>query len=429
MISALGNPIPLSEALSLLDKNSLALQLSRLSEKKTQQESIILFTKLFPLLQVEASSMYFGDPLEVNLLGEGAENVDCSSFDAFGMGDLCASFSKPMVLREAQIFDAKAQIVYPISALYSIFHGYQATKEQHQIAQLETENLRRQLRVSFIRIYAQALYLRMTMSFVEKLEERLGEHQKNITAMVDSGLVNAIEKQRIQIALSELQLSKQEAQDGYILLCHQLKTLIGRDIEPMDISIPETISMETFVSHTKKEILIHQERAAKSAVSSAFGQLFPTISLVGATTRTGGQGELTPIAQSFVGISFQGNFAFGAKWFRYQQSKMDWELVKKSMILEEEKLQSQVNSAVNKVQITQKKRVLAEQKVLFATENQKQTRAFYSQQLRTNAELLDAETELLEAQLYSLQTDLDYLNSIAEYEYAMGKIPMRGEDQ
>ena len=89
-------PIALPEALSLLEENSPALQLSRLLEKKSQQESVILFEKLFPQLQYEASTMFFGEPLEVNLLGDGAQDVDCSTFDAFGMVSErapCCSFS------------------------------------------------------------------------------------------------------------------------------------------------------------------------------------------------------------------------------------------------------------------------------------------------------------------------------------------------
>ena len=66
--SLFARPIPLPEALSLLDSNSPAVQLSRLSEKRVQQESIVLLEKLFPQVQIEASTMYFGEPLEVNLL-------------------------------------------------------------------------------------------------------------------------------------------------------------------------------------------------------------------------------------------------------------------------------------------------------------------------------------------------------------------------
>ena len=403
--------------------------ISDLYEKKTQQESVILFEKLFPQVQYEASSMFFGDPLEVNLLGDGAQDVDCSTFDAFGMGDLCTSFSEPMVLREAQIFDAKAQIIYPLSSIYSIFHGYKARQEQVSIAQLETDILHRQLRVSFINLYAQALYLHSTIAFVEQLENRLAAHLKNIVLMVDNGLVHPIERNRIQIAQQELFISKQEAQSGYALLCHQLELLIGIAIEPVEITIPDVFETEEIQIHPKENLLLHQERAAEYAAKSSFGGLFPTVALIGGTTRTGGQGQLTPVSQNFIGISLQGDFSFTSKWMRHQQAVLDWEMTKKNMSMETKQLQVQRESAAKKIEISHKKRELAKQKIRFATENQKQIHAFYTQQLRTNAELLDAETELLEAQLYALQTDLDYLNDIVAYEYAIGKVPMKGSEK
>ena len=178
LLTARARPVSLSDTLTLLDQQSPSVHVRRLLEQKKQKELSSLQTQLLPSAQIDMSSMYFGSPLEVNILGEGAEDVDCSSFEAFGFGDLCAGFSKPMVLRDARIFDAKAQVLYPISALYSIFHAYQASSAQLEITKKESEDMRRKLRVQCVAIYTQALVIRKTIEFLEATKTRLQTHQK-----------------------------------------------------------------------------------------------------------------------------------------------------------------------------------------------------------------------------------------------------------
>ena len=68
-------------------------------------------------VQASGSWLDFGEPLDSYIIGDGSEEVDCSSFDAFGFGDLCASFSEPLRVRDERIFDGSIQVAIPISAL------------------------------------------------------------------------------------------------------------------------------------------------------------------------------------------------------------------------------------------------------------------------------------------------------------------------
>jgi outer membrane protein TolC len=425
-ITASAIPLSLDESLSLLDSNSPSTQLRRLLEEKQEVEAISMRNQLLPQARFEVSGMYFGDPLEVNLLGDGAEDVDCSSFEAFGMGDLCAGFSEPMTLREERIFDASAQILYPLSALYSIFQGYQASLSQVEATRHESEDLRRKLRVQFITLYTEAVVLQYTIEFLKETEKRVEEHQKNISSMIVQGLLSEIESSRIEIAQHEIRLSQKEAADGYRMLCAQLMILTGEKIEPQKI---ESFAVRELLEeqHPRENVLIQQQKSVSMASKAALGSLLPEVVLVGATTRTGGQGDLTPTSQSYVGLSVRGTFSWGKKWGAYQNTKKDISMLTLSREIDEKQLQIERETVHNKITRMKMKSEIADKKISFAKENLRHTNALFTQQIKTTIDLLDAETALLEALLYQEQGTAKFIQSIAEYEYLMGYVPFEQE--
>ena len=78
-------------------------------------------------IQASGSWLDFGEPLDSYIIGDGTEEVDCSSFDAFGFGDLCASFSEPLRVRDERHLRWLYSSCIPISALYSIIEGHSAS--------------------------------------------------------------------------------------------------------------------------------------------------------------------------------------------------------------------------------------------------------------------------------------------------------------
>ena len=129
-------PLSLEESISFVASQNPEVQIARLQADKANLERLKVLTNV---LNVQASGSWldFGEPLESYIIGDGSSEVDCTSFESFGFGDLCASFSEPLLVREERIFDGSVQVALPISALYSIIEGYSASQHLYEIKSLE----------------------------------------------------------------------------------------------------------------------------------------------------------------------------------------------------------------------------------------------------------------------------------------------------
>merc|ERR1712100_659388 len=113
------------------------------------------------------------------------------------------------------------------------------------------------------------------------MEERLNLHHRNISAMVEQGIINSIEPQRVLLSIEEVRITKQETKDGYDLLCHQLEVLTGTKISPQKIDLPQAKELTSLQQNDFIEQKIgHQVKAMKAASRASFGQLFPNIVLL-----------------------------------------------------------------------------------------------------------------------------------------------------
>ncbi|MEC7986835.1 MAG: TolC family protein [Myxococcota bacterium] len=418
-------PLSLPETLDAIENNSIELQISQLKEEKARLETKKMLTKLLPVVQIQGSWLQFDEPLEVQLLGEQSGDVDCSAFEAFGLGDLCAGFSEPMLLREERIFDGTAQVLYPISSLFSIYKGYEISKTMGRLSLVETELTRKKVRLSVIELYMQALTLQQTVQFAKATKVRLEKHLANIDSFVSKGLLNSLDAERMRGAIEEAELAEQEAQDAYALICRQIALIIGRDFTPIPFDFTVPAALPTMV--VQNDILEKarlQEKIAGDAHAAAYGQLIPDVALIAATTRTQGQGTLTPTEQNYIGLSFTMNFGWGERWLQTRQSQRELLMAQQALQLQTEALALEQEAAKRGVLRAQKKEQIKIRKQEIAQEAQRQAEAKFAEQLITAVELLDSEADMLKAQLELAQAKANLVQSFAQFQYVAGVVPL-----
>ena len=112
MNTLMAEPLSLQESLELVSTQNPEVQIARLQADQANLERLKVLTNL---VNVQASGFWldFGEPLDSYIIGDGSEEVDCSSFDAFGFGDLCASFSEPLRVRDERILMARFKLPFP----------------------------------------------------------------------------------------------------------------------------------------------------------------------------------------------------------------------------------------------------------------------------------------------------------------------------
>ena len=305
--SILAQPLSLQESLALVRTQSPEVQIARLQADQANLERYKILTHALRI-QASGSWLDFGEPLDSYIIGDGSSEVDCTSFEAFGFGDLCDSFSEPLRVRDDRIFDGSLQVALPISALYSIIKGHSASQHLYEIKKLEVEQTKQRIEISTIEIYMQTLDMKSQQEILEQTLSRLGTHQQSVQAFVEQGFANPIQLQELELAIEQTKLGIRRLHQGYNLLCQQMDLLLGLENSFSPLPLKNNIQSpkeEPIQSNLRHQISLHQQQAAQDAVQAAIGDLFPTIALIGATTAAQGQGPFTPPRQlsKYCGLS------------------------------------------------------------------------------------------------------------------------------
>ena len=396
----------LTDVLESIEQQNPQILLSKLEEDQQRLQLWKSMSLLAPTIKGEGTWLNFGSPLEAQLLGDGTQDVDCSTFETFGFGDLCTSFSEPLLLREDRIFDGKIQVVYPISALYSIYQGMKSQQSlldaQHYATQKQILEIQQQVSS----IYYELLHLQHVIAFTDETKERLLQTQKRISVMVEQGVVNPLDLQRIDAGILDVDHGKREAEMGFALLQEQISFLTEMNVIPME---PSTEEEARLIERAKKSVIddqhpelqsiLYQRQAAQSGYKASTGQLLPNVVALGAVQQTEVQGPMTPTQQKYVGIAVQGDFQFGQKILQQQQDKIHIQKSIRGYDILHSALELELRSLQYQLDMYLKKRALFEKKVEVEMEALRQANVLFDKNMLTTSELLEQEQKLYDAKL------------------------------
>ena len=419
--SVLAQPLSLQESLALVRTQNPEVQIARLQADQANLERYKILTHALSV-QASGSWLDFGEPLDSYIIGDGSTEVDCTSFEALGFGELCDSFSEPLRVRDDRIFDGSLQVALPISALYSIIKGHSASQHLYEVKKLEVEQTKQRIEISTIEIYMQTLDMKSQQEILEKTRSRLSTNKKSVQAFVEQGFANPLQLQELDLAIQQTDLGIRRLQQGYSLLCQQMELILDLDNSFSPLSLKDNIQSpkeESIQANLNHQISFHQQQAAQDGVKAALGDLFPTIALIGATTVAQGQGPFTPTSQNYLGLSVQAEFGWGKKWMALQQRKMDAQMAQKGLELQQKSLHLQQQqykqnwiNAVDSISLSEKKLNIEKQKII-------QSQAKFDAHQITISELLDAESDFANAQIELLRSKHQSIISQAKYQQSI----------
>ena len=179
---------------------------------------------------------------------------------------------------------------------------------------------------------------------------------------------------------------------------------------------PKQASLDANLTY---KIASHRAQAAKDGLQAAYGDLIPSISVLGAQTNTQGQGALTPTSQRYLGVNVQGTFGLGQKWMTVKQRQIDLTMAEsglnihsESVLLKQQELhdawlnsQTQISLAASKVEIETIKRT--------------QAQANFDAQQITMTDLLDAEGDFANSQIELLRAQHQNILAQARYQQSI----------
>ena len=414
-------PLSLKESLSLISTQNPEVQIARLKADQVNLDRLKVLTNI---LNVQASGSWldFGEPLETHLIGDGSTEVDCASFESFGFGDLCDSFSEPLLVREARIFDGSIQVALPLSALYSIIEGYSAGQHLLEIKTIEVEQTRQRIEISAIEIYLQALDVQSQQRILKETLTRLGTNQRSIHAFVEQGLAHPVQGKELDYAIEQTQLGLRQLEQQFHLLCRQMELLLGVEGSfspkplPKNILAPKEESLGSNLGH---RIAIHQHQAAQDGAQSAMGDLFPQVALIVASTATQGQGPFTPTSQNYFGLTIQGEFGWGNKWMTFKQRKMDVVMAQKGLHIQEKSIGIQQEQRRLGWLNASENILMAQKKVELEAIKRDLAQAQFDGHLITITDVLDAESKYADAQIALMRAEHRKIIAQAKYQQSI----------
>ena len=421
MNTLMAESLSLQESLALVATQNPEVQIARLQADQANLERLKVLTNTVSV-QASGSWLDFGEPLDSYIIGDGSEDIDCTSFEAFGFGDLCASFSEPLRVRDDKIFDGSIQVAIPISALYSIIEGHSATEHIREVKELEIEQTRQRIELSVLEIYLQTLEMQSQREILKDTLDRLSKHEHSTRAFVAQGLAHSIQAKELSHAIRQTKLGMKQLDQGFSLLCKQMELLLGLEtpFEPEalqdNILDPRQAPLQSNLTH---RIATHQYQAAQDGAQAALGDLIPTIAVMGAATAAQGQGPFTPTSQQYLGLSVQGQFGWGQKWMTYKQRQMDVTMAEQSLQLQQRALTIQQTQLQQQWQHSSEQIELSKEKVEIERIKLQQTQAQFDAHQITTTDLLDAESQFSEAQVALLRSKHQNLIAQAKYQQSL----------
>lgn len=275
--------------------------------------------------------------------------------------------------------------------------------------------------------------------------DQVSEHLKDVQNFSRQGMVSDVDVIKVQVQLSDVQVKQIEARSAIRVATMSLNSLIGNPLEmnivpaekpdvPSDTAASVSAlggTLESLLARAKKnrpELRAMQSRRDLSAagVDAAKGGWYPQIAIAANYDYARPNMRILPPKDQWdgswdVGINLQWNvWDWNTAGYQTAQAEASLKQVEASTSQLEDYVAVDVAQQYFKRIESREKIVVAARGVAQAQETHRITLEKYKQGATTNTDLLDAEMALLQAQLTSTQSIIDYNIVVARLRKAVG---------
>jgi outer membrane protein len=410
-----------------LGKNP-SLQMSRAKVQAAEARSSDATTALLPQLK---------------LTGRAAK---LSEVDPFGI-KLGPPFNFAMVLFPSitENYSMRLSLQQPLFTGFKLKKNQEMTQLNADVTREELTKDQADLVLNVITAYWNFYRAIKVEEVIRQAVEQISEHLKDVKNMSKQGLATDADVMKVHVQLSDIKVRLIEARNALHIVSMSLNSLMRNSLEtkimPIDTPVlsKSTIGMLLDESLSNLQALAHERRPelksmqlrrdiSSAGVTAAKGGWYPQIFLAANYDYARPNQRIIPPKDRWddtwdVGITFQWNIW---DWYStgYQTTQAE------AILVQSEAGLLQLNDAVT-LDVAQQyyNAQTAREKVEVAFEGMEQARESYrmtSEKFKngvaSNAEVLDAESALLQAQLTHTQAIVDYTLAIARLKKAVGEV-------
>jgi outer membrane protein TolC len=414
--------IDLSTTYQFASDNNPQAQIAKWTAAKAELQSRSAWLNMAPQLHAEANWLRFESPLESSFIDAG--DLDCAVFESLGFGDLCSSFTEPIVVREDQVYEGKVQLVQPLTSLYSIIFGARSAGFYAKSLEHSAEITEREVLVRVTEAYMTLLSMRSALRLSTHTVERLEAHVDRAKSYAEQGLISDLDVRQLESALRDAQVAVVQSTLGYQVAERTLGLLIGREA-PLEPKPVDTLALQEWSVEPNTPTTAQSQAqllSARSNKQATAGQLLPTVALMAGVSQTEGQGAFAASEQRFVGMTVSGDFLWGQKVLSWRQSNYDVKIAETGYELTQTQLLIEQESSIQNAKIAYSQWENSKEKTMIAKDVLARSNREFEQQIISAADLLDAENDLINAEYATIMAHQETIVSIAAAQSILGLV-------
>ncbi len=400
-------------------KHNKSIQNATLENKKVALDREEVQGKLLPKVSMNALYGYVNTGLDIDLPTQQLPLPGLSLFE----GSTKANLS-------SQVFSTGVTATQVIFSGLQITNGQKALEQKYKAQQLLTEASYDLLAQEVISSFDQLMLLKEVDLLIDDSEKRLNKEHLKVVKAIENGVAIPYDRDKIKLAMLELESKRAEVQSGRELLYYKLEELTGLPLDELkssvykleeillhdDATVLNRKELEALEASQKAyEYVLKKEKGAKLPMLFAFGHVsylnaFDSKATIKDVPQLGDlklQANYFQMAPAFaVGVGMKWNVFEGkAHKAAVEKARLDLQIndnkladTKEKLSLLQRKTKSDYDLAMKKVSVNQQQMIIAKNNLHLAS--------------RQFEEGLQDVTERLEAENEYYKQSLSYFNQI-----------------
>lgn len=335
------------------------------------------------------------------------------------------SSSEPLKIN--QLILGNASLSYPLFAGFKVKNSIELSNNLLEAEKNTAEFTKEEVVHHAIQLYVNLYKAQQSQKLIQENIKRATQRVKDFKAMMDNGIIAKNDYLKAELQVSNYKITYDEAVSNEEILSYQMALLLKMnensqfEIKDSEMTILENISNS--IDRKDVKALTAQIEAAKNNVKIVKGNYYPAISLM--------TGYIAFDLQNVVTVTNAMNFGVGVSYDVSSLFKNNKEVkVAKSKVEElqyhltalNDQVKIEVKAAETNFKLAKNQYKVYQESVNQATENFRIIKDKYDNGLADTNDLLDAETQQLQAQISETYGKANILLKYMDLQAAQGTI-------
>jgi outer membrane protein len=321
-----------------------------------------------------------------------------------------------------QAYYALANGSLPLYTGGKLKYGIESAAYLEKAAELDAFNNRGDVIFNTINAYANLYKAKLTVMLIE---QDLGESQsrvKDFSNLEKNGLAAKNDLLKVELQSSNVELLLADAQTNWSLACVNMNIMLGlpeqTQLAPDSTDLLEATDVKTFDDYEQAALqnrndlkaLADRRKAADLGIKVAKSDYYPTIAITGGYVALDVPKFISVVNAVDIGIGI--NYSLSSLWktkTKIQQAEAQTEELQADEDMLDDNIRLMINQDYQNYLLSQKKIAVYQVAIDQATENYRITKNKYDNALETTTDLLDADVASLQAQLNYYNARVDAL--------------------